>query len=252
MSELWYVRCGDSIRGPFKEAIVAQFVLGRHITAADRLSRDRENWVSVAEIYPDAAVSEPAPTSGRGMSSDAPPSSPERPGLFRQGFSVAMLCAAVIAISLGIGHESTQAETDCGAAPRPNINFDHCRLTHRSFDDADLRTASLRSALLTGTSFLGARLGGADLAFAQLRDSDFSHADMGAVRAVGADLKGADLRHTDLRHADLSHADLRGANMSGADISEARFDHARWNDEQKCLPGSIGGCALPERQNSGS
>ena len=49
-NELWYVRRGEEIRGPYRWEVVARnFGLGR-IHAKDRLSRDQQHWLAPDEL----------------------------------------------------------------------------------------------------------------------------------------------------------------------------------------------------------
>jgi len=91
------------------------------------------------------------------------------------------------------------------------------------------------------------RLRGADLSGSNLAYTNFSHADLSGsrfrqARLVGANLGGALLNDTDLVGADLSYADLHDASLVSATLTGATLDHAIWPDGRVCATGSLGQC----------
>ena len=50
MSDLWYVRRRDQIKGPFKASIIAQFIAGHRIQESDELSVDRVQWQPLTAV----------------------------------------------------------------------------------------------------------------------------------------------------------------------------------------------------------
>ena len=52
MNDLWYVRRGNQVKGPFKTSIIEQLVTGNRIRDADELSRDRVTWQTFAALRP--------------------------------------------------------------------------------------------------------------------------------------------------------------------------------------------------------
>lgn len=140
---------------------------------------------------------------------------------------------------------------DCGAPPRPKVNWSNCRLEGMQLAAANLHAANLSSADLSAANLAGSRLIEADLRFAKLsianlRDANLGHAQMKGVNLINAMLSGADLRN-----ADLSYANLRGADLAGAKLEGAVLDHAIWVNDEVCAPGSVGHCVpAPPAGNS--
>lgn len=91
------------------------------------------------------------------------------------------------------------------------------------------------------------RLRGVDLSASDLTYANFYHADLSGSRLsraklVGSNLGGALLNDVDLSNADLSYADLKSASLISASLAGAILDHAIWTDGRECAAGSIGQC----------
>lgn len=91
------------------------------------------------------------------------------------------------------------------------------------------------------------RLRGVDLSGGNLSYTNFVQADLSGSRLrqaslVGANLSRADLNDTDLEGADLSYADLHGANLVSVTLKGANLEHAIWTDGRVCAAGSLGQC----------
>jgi uncharacterized protein YjbI with pentapeptide repeats len=139
---------------------------------------------------------------------------------------------------------------DCGAPPRPGVNWSNCRLEGMQFTSADLHAANLSSADLSAANLEGSHLAGADLSFAKLSIANLRNVNFGRAQMKGVNLINAQLTGADLRHADLSYANLRGADLAGAKLDGAVFDHAIWVNDEVCGPGSTGRC-LPASPPTG-
>lgn len=78
----------------------------------------------------------------------------------------------------------------------------------------------------SGCDKQGALLRGVDLARGNLDYANFSGADLSGSRLARASLVGANLEAADLSHADLSNADLSNADLSAADMASSSLTGA--------------------------
>jgi hypothetical protein len=131
---------------------------------------------------------------------------------------------------------------DCEAPPRPQVNWNNCRLEDLSAVRQDLSGAKVRNAKLRQANLFGARLTEADLAYSDLVKANLSYANLRGATLKGTNLLGADLAYADLSDADLSYADLSSAVLGGAALSGTQLDNAVWIDGSLCAPGSVGQC----------
>ena len=280
-NELWYVRRGEEIRGPYRWEVVARNVgLGR-IHAEDRLSRDQQQWLTPAEALPGLpvrgtlaggvhderrahrrnaggevatelrerqerrAIEEPGVVTRRARS--------ERvwAGLRPPGSSpaarvpllaIGLALSVSFALALRLTTSTEDLAPDCHATAAHGINWDFCAKPKQQLEERNLAGMSARNAQLSGTNLVSANLRGADLAYADLSAADFTLADARQVRLVGASLRNAVLNHARLTGADLSFADLSGASLAGAELSAVRLGNTIWTDGRVCARDSIGVC----------
>lgn len=99
----------------------------------------------------------------------------------------------------------------------------------------------------SGCDKQGVLLRGVDLTRGKLDYANFSRADLSGSRLaqvslVGANLHAAELKHADLSRADLSNADLSAAHLESVNLAGAVLDHAIWLDGRVCATGSVGQC----------
>lgn len=278
--ELWYVRRGDQVRGPYCPAVITRDVgLGR-INATDCLSRDQVSWLSLEDVMPlskawDSVAGDERRLQRRAMTRDPPteqrdgddrraaedqgvidrraraervwsglrPSSraPVRMPLLAIGLALSASFALATHLSLPVA----AASPDCRAPAATQVNWDFCAKPQQQFAQENLARMSARNAQLSGANLSNANLRGADFAYADLAATDFTLADLRQARLVGASLRKAVFNHARLTGADLSFADLSGASMVGAQLSAARLGNTIWTDGRVCANDSIGVCKAP-------
>lgn len=171
---------------------------------------------------------------------------PRRSQLRFFGSLLAVAIAAVfIILTFTLPPPPDERAVNCGAPPRPGVNWSNCRLEGMQLAGADLRRANLTSADLSGANLQGSNLEGADLSFAKLSIADLRNANLDGARLKGANLTSARLSGADLRRADLSYASLRAADLTKVRLEGAVLDNAFWLNNAVCAPGSIGKCRLP-------
>lgn len=88
----------------------------------------------------------------------------------------------------------------------------------------------------------GVDLSGGNLSYTNFVQADLSGSRLRQAKLVGANLSGANLNETDLEGADLSYADLHGASLVSVTLKSANLEHAIWTDGRVCATGSLGQC----------
>ena len=229
----WFVRRGNSVRGPLSSARIRHHVRDGELQLEDEVSTDRKAWRSLG------SVDEVVPPQMRG--GEKPPEAPlgtARAGERRQAsraiiVTVVLMAGLVLGVSL-VGQRGAEETRDCAAPAAPGVLLEGCRLV-----GVDMGAAALVGARLANASLARARLAEADLSDADLRYVDLSEADLSYAKLSGAVLKGAnlqqaDLTNADLSGADLSFADLGGARLGGARLQKALLAGAIWTDGRPC------------------
>ena len=232
----WFVRRGQSVRGPFSSTRVRHFVLEGKLELDDEVSADRHNWQRLG------AVDEVVPLQMRsdtgGLAGQRPV---EKTGNLRAIRGILVATLVIVALTLGVyfaGSPQPEGERDCARPPGPGVHLEGCRLSGADMAQADLKGARLANAILSA-----ARLSGADLSESDARYVDFTGADLSYAQLQKASLKGANLRlidatNADFRGADMSFADLGGARVGGAQFGGANLEGAIWVDGRPCDAGN--------------
>lgn len=279
--ELWYVRRGEAILGPYRWDVVARNAgLGR-IRVDDFLSRDQAHWLAPGDVLPrlpmPGALAGTAHDERRTQRRHTPGevSAEQREGEERRAveepsvvnrrarservwaslraggeatssriplLAIGLALVTSFALALRLTTPADNVAPDCRAAAASSVNWDFCAKPRQLLDKHILAGMSARNAQLSGSSLVGANLRGADLAYSDLSAADFTLADARQARLVGASLRNAVLNHTQLTGADLSFADMSGASVAGAEMSAVRLGNTIWIDGRVCGRDSIGVC----------
>lgn len=272
--ELWYVRRGSTIQGPYEADQLRRYLLLGRVRLTDRVSRDGQHWYAITqcgELIPEEmrdlespegrarfeaarqAVDErekpaaaPDPMPGGERAEDTPEKRASR------HWSVLLLAVAVavalvlIGVYGNLGARSVAA-SDCDAEPVAGVNWNYCRKNGMAVEPgSDLRGVHAVNALLRDAQLAGAVLSDASLAYVDLSGAALYEADLSGADLSGATLRDADLSGAILVDANLSYADLRGAKLSGAQLRGARLTGAVWTDGRPCA-GSRESCRVGER-----
>ncbi|MCC6709671.1 MAG: pentapeptide repeat-containing protein [Gammaproteobacteria bacterium] len=280
-NELWYLRRGEQVRGPYRwDSIARNAGLGR-IHDDDRLSRDQNEWLAPADVTPRlpavgalaGSVHDERRSSRRLAEAKVPAEqragadrraaeAPEvinrrarservwqslRPGAMPNSARLPLLAIGLalslsLALAMRLSGAPDSVAPDCRAVAASGVNWDFCAKPRQQLGEQDLNGMSARNAQLSGSSLANARLHGVDFAYADLSSTDFTLADARQARLVGASLRHAVLNHARLTGADLSFADLSGASLVGAELSAARLTNTIWTDGRVCARDSIGVC----------
>lgn len=259
VSQLWYVRRGNAVKGPFTLGLVRRYALLGRISANDQLSPDREQWKALAgwpELIPEEIKHLDTPEDLQRLElarrrederlhpdrrqdrSPAQPEQEQRHGGDRR--------ASEGAETLGHRHAVAEFMGDL-REQRPRYRTQMVitavlvvgvvaayLLAPGTREPTDLRQcdAPPRAGINWSTCKLGGLSAvGATLEGAQARNVDLTAANLSRGRLRGSDLSYAVLDAADLSGADLSQstlvgASLRGAQLAGADLRGSDLSYA--------------------------
>lgn len=275
---LWYVRRGDKVAGPFPSQVIANHALLGRLKLSDEVSMDRLVWQTLADVR------ELMPPELLEVHTE---DDPERRQWREERLKAARRWADERT------HDERRHEEE-GARPedrrKPSEDPDVLALPHHHPAPARLpgKPSYLGVALVvivvlgagaslfyfnpvnpvkvgvmparpqcqqaaaprvnwSGCDKQETRLRGVDLSASDLTYTNFNHADLSGSRLrhaklIGSSLGGALLNDVDLANADLSYADLQGASLISVSLEGATLDHAIWTDGRECAAGSIGQC----------
>jgi len=264
---IWWVRRGGEVRGPFVTGLVRRHVLLGRIRLDDEVSQDREVWRRVGEV--DALVPDevrdpgpdgerllqarlrederspgdrrrrrPADAPGRerrrGVDRRAPEPDPLVKGrhvwarTLQERYRARPRYTAQLALLVGLVAVLAVGVLRLNPPAVPE-GPDCATPPAPGVDWRGCRMEGLRlpGAALAGASLRDTDLRGADLRGADLRGADLSYANLSAADLRGADLRQARLIGAGLRNARLDGADLRGARLDYADLTGAELGQAR-------------------------
>lgn len=241
---LWYVRRGETVRGPFPAAAVKRYLLLGRVRPDDEVSRDGTQWLRVAAEPMFAADEIGAPT-------QLPQGLDERKGGDRRDGETDEATAANRRTRRDRRRSESAADIERGqrrrrvldslrpARERPTVPLVVALIVTAAIIGLGIwlrpvdvvATSACHSGAAPGVNWNGCDLTGADLSGALLdagllRNAALAGADLSGARLKGADLSFADLSGAHLRDTDLGGAILRGALLSGADLAGASLTRA--------------------------
>src|SRR3569623_2018858 len=259
---VWYVRRGDEVKGPYPSGLITRYVLLGRVRADDEVSMDGATWGLVSDHpdlipsvmkNPDAAPQRleaarrsaeiPDMVDYRGSRSTRAAEHAEAARQWLALLGIVAVTAGVVGVILYFYKPPPPEQSvDCSAKPAPNVNWSDCVLTGVNLAGADLTGAKLYSANMTGANFRGAHLAGGNLSYSTLSLGNFENADLRGATLTGANLRGAQLSHAHFDKADLSYADLTGAELAGVELRDAKLGNTIWAGGMICAPESVGTC----------
>lgn len=258
MQELWYVRRGEEVKGPFPSNLIRRFILLGRTQDTDELSTDQETWQELADIRQRFVGDVPAgdrdapgvvsedERSGvdrRLADRDAPvdrrttdrrrpePERVQRRRARRQAMLEArrprrnplrdgLVVSAILAVIVGAGVAFRPAgdSSDPDCAAAPRPGVD--------WSNCWMEEARLSNVDLAGAKMRSARLREANLLGVTLTGADMAYSELVRANISHGDLRGASLMGANLQRADLAYADLRDADLAYADLSGANLGGA--------------------------
>ncbi|MDP2828080.1 MAG: pentapeptide repeat-containing protein [Sulfuricellaceae bacterium] len=272
--QLWFVRRGKTVSGPFPTQSVTQNTLLGRFLPTDEVSQDKQSWrplVTVRELLPNELLE---------LQTASDP-------LQRQWLEERLKAAHRWADQRSV---DVVGEDDSSSDRRNHTEFsdETARFHHHLLP---VRVSGRRYFIGAGIAILlvlvlvwvvfgesvnpvkvvvqsaksqcqqaarpgidwkscdkqSVRMRGKDLTDGNLSYANFSQADLSGSRLLranltGTNLRGADLSHADLAKANLSFSDLRSANLISSNLTGAILENAIWIDGRVCAPGSVGVC----------
>lgn len=282
LRQLWYVRHGGKVSGPFPTKVVANNTLSGLFLPDDEVSQDQAEWKrlsSVAELLPPELLelrNETDPEQRRWLEERLKAARrwadqrtheerrhAEMPGEDGRGEERRSGGADSDVLSLPHHHEAVPQDGGARRYLGVVAGLGAMMLLvalglvyYRPVNPVKVEvvpvqpqcgTAAAPGVNWNGCDKQGALLRGVDLKrgnldYANLSSADLSGSSLVGASLVGANFKAADLSNTDLSLADLSNADLTAANLVSAKLAGAVLDHAIWTDGRVCVAGSLGRC----------
>jgi hypothetical protein len=245
---LWFVRRGETVRGPFHSALIKRYLLVGRIKPTDEVSLDRHDWLPVT-AYPAFAAEQPSASGMAAVSASVLGSEDERrPGDRRQGEGDSP-------------YKNQRSGKDRRAPEAPEVLERRQRrarvLASLKGGPINNRVPALVAVLLfvaivvsgilftpqsrqpepvcdaaaaPGVDWANCRKEGIDLAGADLQHAVLRNAVLTGANLAGAKLVGADLAYADFSNADFSSAAVNGADLKGANLRKARLAGANFED----------------------
>ncbi|MDR2877452.1 MAG: pentapeptide repeat-containing protein, partial [Chromatiales bacterium] len=249
-AQLWYVRRGARVQGPFPRGLIVRYIVLGRIGENDELSVDQKLWQPLAELpelVPEAVVEngerliamrrwesdrvadrrslsdadylvDEQRRSDRRTHDDSVPHAVMRPDdlelrAARRQRLRRLFVGVLLAAVFAVSSLLVRHR-----APAPQAVVD-CTLAPQAgvmWNSCDLTGHILAKSDLTGASMNSAALVDVDLREARLKSADLAFANL-----ARADLRKADLSSARLMGASLHDAVLDGARLDGADLSYA-------------------------------
>ena len=229
----WFIRRGETVRGPFSSTKIRHYVIEGRLQLDDEVSLDRTQWQrlgSVNEVVP----LQMRENNEAGLEQQSAVRRSESLRALRAIAVAVVVIGALVGVVLLAGGSEDQAPIDCAATAAPGVVWEGCGLSGAELRGAQLGGANLANADLSGSRLGEADLQGADMRYVDLSGTDLSYANLRGAVLKGANLRRSDLTNADLGDADLSFADLGGARVGGAELGSARLNGAIWVDGRPC------------------
>lgn len=254
LQNLWYVRRGDQISGPFPEKWISRDLMLGRLSRDDQISLDKMNWLALSE-RPDL-LREPSAESA--SSENAPPdwSSERQRARFRWADERRLMDRRT-------GQESPVEDNKRQPHDRRHPESAEVLLLRQRHAELEQELKSRRDRFFGVSLVLLALLGlalwavarltpvnpvqvtlghatpdcrapaspqvnwsGCDKGGAWLRGVDLGSAVLTAARFNTANLSLSRLAYANLVHADLSYANLEGAQLQAANLQQANLSYA--------------------------
>jgi hypothetical protein len=255
--QLWYVRQGDKVSGPFPPQLISRYVFLGRIRPEDEASPDKINWLPIGQ-FPELL---PKPVSSTGAEKDDPEArmwqeervkaarrwEDERTGVDRR---------AGVATPAGEDHRLGERRRQGLAGETLRVHYVRQSAPGRAAGFVGIAAVMAFAGVVAWVALSsdepvkpvkvgiapptpscaspaapyvnwslcnkeGAWLQEADLSASNLSGTRFNSANLKGAKLADANLSGADLSYADLSGAVLSAANLGGADLTQADLRES-------------------------------
>ena len=270
-SQLWYIRAGGEITGPFASGLISKNILLGRIHPNDELSKNKKQWrkaSSVQELMPEVIkhrhegnykerlraarrwADERGELREKNDEGDEKIYTP-RKQVTHLGIKTTGILGIIAFVIFLLGFVYTififtpdelLVKADCTSSGQDSGIFDSCHLQRRNFSQRSLKGSSFKNTLLQNSSFKDSSLQKSQFDFANLSNANLSNANFTEASFKGADLSNSNLNRTIFTKADLSYANLTGAKSVKIKLKGANLANAIWFDGRTCSKNSIGKC----------
>jgi uncharacterized protein YjbI with pentapeptide repeats len=270
--QLWYVRRGKNVSGPFPTQSVTQNTLSGRFLPTDEVSLDKQSWrplVTVRELMPFELLelqtaSDPdqrqwleerlkaarrwADQRSIDAAGDAIPSANRRnhaelddeTARFHHHLFAGKMGGRRYLTGLMITALVVLAWMVFGDSVNPVkvvVQAIPSQCQQKAKPGIDWKSCDKQSVRLRGED-----LSDSNLSYANFAQADLSGSRLSRANLTGANFRAADLSHANLAGANLSFSDLRTAKLTSSNLTDARLENAIWIDGRICAQGSIGAC----------
>src|SRR3569833_1160756 len=269
---VWYVRRGDEVKGPYPSGLITRYVLLGRVRANDEVSIDGATWGLISD-HPDLIPSvmkdpDAAPQrleaarrwaderDGERRSADGASETAageQRQRSERRAPEIPDIVDYRVSRSTRAAEHAESARQWLGLLGIVAVTVGVVAVIlyfYKPPPPEQLVDCSAKPApsvnwsdcVLTGVNLAGADLTGAKLSYSTRSRGNFENADLRGATLTGANLRGAQLSHAHFDKADLSYADLTGAELAGVELSDAKLGNTIWAGGMICAPESVGTC----------
>ena len=261
--QLWYVRRGNAVQGPYPAGLITRYILLGRIHESDEISSGDNSWVKVAEmpeLVPEVMQSSMDDPVSRQRLMAAKRWADERTKVDRRHLlkkigadrrsddrrvsvvEEAQKRGQTEDLIKEIGEQKEKDRKLVGMIagsiviaaavamyllkPKPPDAMIDCNalpVAGVNWSNCHKEGADLGGVNLIGAIMNNMDLGNADLHDTQLVKADLSYSNMSVTNLRNADLREANLVGVNLRQSELANANLKGADLSYADLTGANI-----------------------------
>ncbi len=242
-NNLWYVRRGRTLKGPFPAGLISRYILLERIRLSDELSQDRTTWKPVkacAELIPEVLKADPEDEDAQRRLEAARRWADERRGEDQRAWGGAGDQPGEVAEVRDAGERRSAERRRTESEEQAQFRQIHQRLIGAAHQKQHY-LLQLSMILIVVAVVIGAAMyytpsktiNTADCTAPPGLGVNWSNCRLQGIQVPGKDLRGAHLNSTDasgsdlagtnLRQAVLSYADLSLANLRGADLRDAQL-----------------------------
>lgn len=227
--QLWYIRCGSEIRGPFPAPQISRFILLGRIRESDELSTDQVNWQSVSEmpvLIPEELKADPSNPEAAERLRIARMREDERGARDRR--DVRPVGAPVIERRQQSDNDRRRREEEKMLRHREikTVIAEAARQGKQNYFLRGMLAAFAVSAVVAGAWYYQPWQEAEEVADCNALPQpwiNWNNCLMEGVQLAAADLRGARMRNTNLVGADLRGAQLGGADLAYSNLVGAKF-----------------------------
>lgn len=239
-NNLWYVRRGRTLKGPFPAGLISRYILLDRIRLSDELSQDRTTWKPVkacVELIPDVLKADPDDEDAPRRLEAARRWADERRGEDQRVWGTA---GDQPGETLEAGERRSAERRRMESEEQAQFRQIHQRLTGAPRQKQHY-LLQLSMILIVVAVVIGAAMyytpsktintadctappgPGVNWSNCRLQGVQVSEKDLRGAHLNSTDVSGSNFAGTNLRQAVLSYADLSLANLQGADLRDAQL-----------------------------